>query len=316
MMRADLTFACTRKFLLEGGKTMFGYVRPNVPELLVKDNELYRATYCGLCRTMGKTTGKLSKLTLSYDFVFLALLRLAVKGEAVEVKLRRCPVHPFKKRPMIEVNDELVYSARVSTILTRLKLKDNINDSHGFSRVKAKIAGGVSVFFKKTDKSLIELEEKTVNSIDELTKLEKESSDSIDKTSSTFGILLANLASYGIEGANGRILYDVGYHLGRLIYVMDAVDDFEKDIKSGSFNVIKNAYGEKLDESIRQNLKCSMLLELEKISRGIELIDFFSAQDCERIIKNIVYIGLPNEIKRVASGEKRKKEQKPSSQNA
>ena len=289
---------------------MFGYVRPYTPELLVKDNELYRATYCGLCRTMGKTTGKLSKLALSYDFVFLALLRFAVRGEKVEVKLHRCPVHPFKKRPMLEVNDDLVYSARTSTILTRLKLKDNVNDSHGISRIKAKIAGGVSVFFKKTDASLKELEEKMVASIDELTALENQSSDSIDKTSSTFGTLLGNLASHGIDGANARILYDVGYHLGRLIYVLDAVDDFEKDKKSGSFNVIKNAYGEALDENMRESIKCSMLIELEKISRGVELIDFFSAQDVERIIKNIVYIGLPNEIKRVILGEKRKKEPK------
>lgn len=287
---------------------MFGYVRPYVPELLVKDNELYRATYCGLCRTMGKTTGKLSKLTLSYDFVFLALLRLAVRGEAVEVKLRRCPVHPFKKRPMLEVNDELVYSARVSTILTRLKLKDNINDSHGISRAKAKIAGGVSVFFKKTDASLKELEKKTVAAIDELTALERTECDSIDKTSSTFGTLLANLASHGIEGANARILYDVGYHLGRLIYVLDAVDDFEKDKKSSSFNVIRNAYGDVLDRDIRESLKLSMELELEKISRGVELIDFSLSHDVERIIKNIVYIGMPNEIKRVISGEKRKNE--------
>lgn len=289
---------------------MFGYVRPYTPELLVKDNELYRATYCGLCRTMGKMTGKLSKLALSYDFVFLALLRFAVRGEKVEVKLHRCPVHPFKKRPMLEVNDDLVYSARTSTILTRLKLKDNVNDSHGIPRIKAKIAGGVSVFFKKTDASLKELEEKMVASINELTALENQSSDSIDKTSSTFGTLLGNLASHGIDGANARILYDVGYHLGRLIYVLDAIDDFEKDKKSGSFNVIKNAYGEALDENMRESIKCSMLIELEKISRGVELIDFFSAQDVERIIKNIVYIGLPNEIKRVISGEKRKKEPK------
>ena len=289
---------------------MFGYVRPYAPELLVKDNELYRATYCGLCRTMGKTTGKLSKLALSYDFVFLALLRLGVKGERVEVKRRHCPVHPVKKIPMLEVNGELEYCARVSTILTRLKLKDNVNDSHGFSRLKAKIAGGVSVFFKKTDKSLLELEEKTVKSIEELTKLENEGSDSIDKTSSTFGMLLGNLAAHGIEGANGRILYEVGYHLGRLIYVMDAVDDFEKDKKSGSFNVIKNAYGEEIDTESREVLKCSMLLELEKLSRAVELLDFYSAQDVERIIKNIVYVGLPKEISRVISGEKRKKQPK------
>lgn len=289
---------------------MFGYVRPYTPELLVKDNELYRATYCGLCRTMGKSTGKLSKLALSYDFVFLALLRMGVKGEKVEVKLRHCPVHPFKKRPMLEMNDELVFSARTSSILTRLKLKDNVNDSHGISRIKAKIVGGVSVFFKKTDKSLSELEEKMISSVDKLTKLENEGSDSIDETSATFGTLLGNLASHGIEGANARILYDIGYHLGRLIYVMDAIDDFEDDKKKSSFNVIRNSYGSTLDSSIREILKCSMLLELEKLSLGVELLDFFCAQDCERIIKNIVYIGLPNEIKRVICGQKRKKEPK------
>ena len=289
---------------------MFGYVRPYAPELLVKDNELYRATYCGLCRTMGKTTGKLSKLALSYDFVFLALLRMGVKGEKIDVKLRHCPVHPIKKIPMIEVNDELIYCARTTSILTRLKLRDNVNDSHGISRIKAKIVGGVSVFFKKTDKSLLELEKKTVSLINELTRLENENSDSIDKTSSTFGTLLGNLAANGIEGASGRILYDIGYHLGRLIYVMDAIDDFEDDKKSGSFNVIKNAYGDTLENSTREVLKCSMLLELEKLSLGVELLDLFKAQDCERIIKNIVYIGLPNEIKRVISGEKRKKERK------
>lgn len=289
---------------------MFGYVRPYAPELLVKDNELYRATYCGLCRTMGKTTGKLSKLALSYDFVFLALLRMGVKGEKIEVKLRHCPVHPIKKIPMIEVNDELTYCARTTSILTRLKLRDNVNDSHGISRIKAKIAGGVSVFFKKTDKSLLELEEKTVSSINELTRLENENSDSIDETSSTFGTLLGNIAAHGIEGASGRILCDIGYHLGRLIYVMDAIDDFEDDKKSGSFNVIKNAYGDTLENSTREVLKCSMILELEKLSLGVELLDLFKAQDCERIIKNIVYIGLPNEIKRVISGEKRKKERK------
>jgi hypothetical protein len=259
---------------------------------------------------MGKTTGKLSKLALSYDFVFLALLRMGVKGEKIEVKLRHCPVHPIKKIPMIEVNDELTYCARTTSILTRLKLRDNVNDSHGISRIKAKIAGGVSVFFKKTDKSLHELEEKTVSSINELTRLENENSDSIDKTSSTFGTLLGNLAAHGIDGASGRILYDIGYHLGRLIYVMDAIDDFEDDKKSGSFNVIKNAYGDTLENSTREVLKCSMLLVLEKLSLGVELLDLFKAQDCERIIKNIVYIGLPNEIKRVISGKKRKKERK------
>ena len=95
---------------------MFGYVRPYVPELKVMDNELYRATYCGLCRTMGKRTGCFSKFALNYDFVFLALLRMATEGKKVDVKLRRCIAHPLKKRPMLEMNDSLEYSACTTVI--------------------------------------------------------------------------------------------------------------------------------------------------------------------------------------------------------
>ena len=53
---------------------MFGYIKPDIPELKMKENELYKAVYCGLCKTMGKCTGCASQLTLNYDFAFLAML--------------------------------------------------------------------------------------------------------------------------------------------------------------------------------------------------------------------------------------------------
>ena len=290
---------------------MFGYVRPCVAELKVRDNELYRATYCGLCRTMGKNTGCLSKITLNYDFVFLALLQMAVNNDEVKVKMRRCAVHPLKKRPMIEPNESLKYSAKTSVILTRLKLKDNVNDSHGISRLKAKIAGCVSIFLKKTDKNLKELEGKIRGCIAELNEYEKENVDSVDKVANTFAELLGTLASYNLDGANKRIVYEIGFHLGKLIYVLDAVDDLKSDIKTGSFNVIKNSFGSELTEQDKNVLKCAMTFELDKMSKCVELLDFSKCTDVERIIKNVVYIGMPDEIERVLyKDEKKKKEKK------
>ena len=289
---------------------MFGYVRPCVAELKVRDNELYRATYCGLCRTMGKNTGCLSKVTLNYDFVFLALLQMAVNNDEVKVKMRRCSVHPLKKRPMIEPNESLKYSAKTSVILTRLKLRDNVADSHGISRIKAKIAGCVSIFLKKTDKNLKELEEKIWQCIDSLTELEKENTDSVDKVANTFGELLGILASYNLDGVNKRIVYEIGFHLGKLIYVLDAVDDLKSDIKTGSFNVIKNSFGTDLNEQHKNVLKCAMTFELDKMSKCVELLDFSKCRDVERIIKNVVYIGMPDEIERVLYKDQKSKNKK------
>ena len=53
---------------------MFGYVRPVRPELKCKDFDLYRATYCGLCRCLRRRFGLIAPMLLNFDFTFLALL--------------------------------------------------------------------------------------------------------------------------------------------------------------------------------------------------------------------------------------------------
>ena len=278
---------------------MFGYIKPDIPELKVKEHEVYKATYCGLCRTMGKCTGCISRLTLSYDFAFLGLVRMATDNVKGEIKMRRCMVHPFKKRPMVEPNESLEFCAKSSIILTKMKLKDNINDSHGLSKLKAKIAGLVSIFFKKTDDELKPLEKKVGECIDNLTALEKANSTSVDETAHTFGELLGSVASFGYDNALNRILYEVGYHLGKWIYVIDAIDDMKDDLKKRSYNVIINAYENELSDADRDSLYCAMMLELDTMSKSLELIDFSNHRDIESIIKNIIYSGMVKETRRV-----------------
>ena len=77
---------------------MFGYVRPLKPELRLKEYERYRAYYCGLCRAMGDCTGQCSRLTLSYDAVFLATVRCYLTNETPTVKPIRCLLHPLRRR--------------------------------------------------------------------------------------------------------------------------------------------------------------------------------------------------------------------------
>ena len=83
---------------------MFGYIKPYTPDLLVREHELYRAVYCGLCRAMSHNTGCMSCMALSYDFVFLATVRMVAEGNRPKAEYRRCLVHPIKKRPSIIEN--------------------------------------------------------------------------------------------------------------------------------------------------------------------------------------------------------------------
>lgn len=284
---------------MQGGVSVFGYIKPDIGELKVKDYELYKATYCGLCRTMGKCTGCVSKMTLSYDFVFFALVRMALLKSKGEVKMRRCALHPLKKRPMLEMNPTLEYTAKASVLLTRIKLKDNVNDTHGFSHFLAKIATLVSVFFKKTDPTLEPLAEKIRACFDELLALEREECDSIDMVADTSGKLIGHVASFGLDEENMEIAYDIGYHLGKWVYVIDACDDLKKDVKKGAYNPLKFAFGNELTESNLQLLKSALMLELADMKRSLDKIDFSSHRDVQAILENVAWQGLVQETDRV-----------------
>ena len=184
-------------------------------------------------------------------------------------------------------------------ILTRLKLDDNVNDSHGLARLKAKIAHLVSVFFKKTDKELAPLEENVRELINDLSIKEKEKCDSIDTVADIFGKILKEIASFELDGMNKRIAEDMGMHLGRWIYVIDACDDFSKDVKTNSYNPLIYAFGSELTEENRYALHCGAMLELDAMSKSLELIDFSSHRDVEGIIKNVAYLGMVSETDRV-----------------
>ena len=114
---------------------MFGYVKAHTPELKVAEYEYYRSVYCGLCRSMGKCTGQCSRLTLSYDFAFLALVRIALSDEKVGFKRRRCVAHPVRKRSMMEPNSVLEYCAYAAALLSYHKLSDDIADEKGLKRI-------------------------------------------------------------------------------------------------------------------------------------------------------------------------------------
>ena len=96
---------------------MFGYVKPQNGDLLVKQAELYRAAYCGLCRSMRKRLGFFTSFSLSYDFAFLTVTRAAISEEKAELELRRCPVHPLKKRPSLKENATTDFCAAAARLL-------------------------------------------------------------------------------------------------------------------------------------------------------------------------------------------------------
>ena len=277
---------------------MFGYVKPVKAELLVREYEFYRATYCGICRAMKNNTGCLSNVTLSYDSVFLALVRmLYVEDEAFRASKRRCIAHPMSKRPMLDENEALAYVAKAFAILTYHKLRDDMRDERGLKRLAVSFARPIVASANKKA-SLSKLSELVSRKLGEISGLEDSACPSADKPASVFGELLGEIFAYGLPTEDRLVPYRVGYHLGKFIYCADAAEDYEKDLAGGSYNPYVISYGGKpLTDENRSTIKCALLLECKNVASAANLLPFGSRSTIENIVSNIVYLGLPERIK-------------------
>ena len=278
-----------------GGIGMFGYVRPYLPELRVREENYYRALYCGLCRSMKKTVGRLSTLSLSYDFVFFLLCRLALSGETPETERKRCIAHPIRRREIALTGECGELAARVSAILTYDQLRDDKRDRGFKKRLRASLL--LPIFrHAKRRAGLPELDAEIRRCLDTLERLEREHSPSPDFAAESFGQLLGAVFSWDLSGNPARILYEIGRHVGRFIYLADAADDYSDDRRTGNYNPLLLANGgREMTEADRATLHTSLLLELTALERAVALLDRVEG-DLFEIIDNILYIGLPRRI--------------------
>lgn len=297
------------KYLLKnGGREVFGYVKAYQPELKLRENEFYRAVYCGLCASMKKLTGAASTFSLSYDMVFLILCRMAASGDRYEVKPERCRMNPFKlkKRPVMSDGAELRYAAAIAALLTECKLEDDAVDEKGVKRAAKRMLLPGSKRRLARAKVPIELEETVRSKLSELYASEAKKPNEISPQAELFGELLGDIFAYGFDGATARILYEIGRGTGRYIYIIDAADDFSDDVECGRYNPVSAVYGS-LTESAREELLSVIKLELAPAASALELIEVPVGGYPETldIAKNIIYLGMPKEAERVLGGSKK-----------
>lgn len=279
---------------------MLGYVRCQAGEMLVKHHALYRAMYCGLCHTIQKHTTRAQLPFLSYDFVFLALIHSLVNEDPIVPEKQFCLFHPFsKEKKRIKENDALRYSAAVSLFLTKEKLLDDRLD--GDHRALSCL---FAYPFSHAEKRLFKKEKELLPLSKELSRLMKEGREAesrgadLDEMCNHFGNALSLIFSYPLEGDKKRLLAGIGASLGRFLYVLDALDDLEKDEKSGSFNPILQKYGS-VSQAKEHFPEIDLVLSYE-ISQMKALLDLLSGdKDLMAILLHIVTVGLPSAQKRV-----------------
>lgn len=290
---------------------MFGYIKPQKSELLVRQSELYRALYCGLCDTISSRVSPALSLSLSYDFVFLVIVRALAEDFQFSARPKRCIAHPTKKRSMVIPCEPLEYCAKSALILTYAKLDDDIRDpDRGF--FKKLIIRLYRVILSRDLKRLLKKEPEfkelygfVSDRLDKIAALEKESSSDLDGFCKLFGELMGEICSFGFEGNNRLICQSIGDLVGKYIYTLDACDDLERDEKKHCFNPLLKKYSSS-ERAIEEFEQVDMVLGMYCAQMDAALGLFESRKDYINIAYNVVRLGMGAQARRILI-EKRKK---------
>lgn len=274
---------------------MFGYVKPVPAELLVREYDFYRAVYCGVCQSMQRHTGRLSSLTLTYDSVFYALVRMLLTDTDCSSKRCRCLPHPCKGKTCLADNPALEMTARAFAVLAYGKLLDEKADRRGLSRIPLLFAAPVLRGAAKRAR-LPELLAEMKSELEALATLEKENCPSLDRTADCTGRMLAHFFGYGLSEEKRRIAEDIGFHLGRFVALADAAEDLEKDKKKKNYNPLLASGVTALTPEVKERLSVSLTLVLGALEEAMLRLPLDRYTAAGNILKNILYLGLVRRI--------------------
>lgn len=280
---------------------MFGYVIPDKQNMYIKDFNVFQAFYCGLCKTLGETGSQITRLCTNYDVTFYNVLIHSLANLDVKFERKLC-VYNGKKKVVVSTDELSKKMADIAVMLVYYNAEDDVTDG---KKSRILIKWRLALRKRKAAKRLPEIDEMMKKSFSSLNVLEKQKCDSIDRVADTFATLMRDITRYLIK--TDDVIDTFTYNLGRLVYLLDAVDDVEKDRKKNRYNPLLLNYGEctnKQDYLVKNADELSFLLK----STYNKMVGSYNAMNIvkyEGVLSNTVYLGIKMQMERLLKGEEK-----------
>ena len=263
---------------------MFGYVMPNRDELKIKEERAYRAYYCGLCHEIGRQTHA-GRLTLSYDMTFLAMLLDSLYDTQKTFRKRGCLFHPFNRHACV-LSPAVAYASKMSILLSY----DNFLDKWHDEKNPAGFLGSLMLRRKrkKIAKEYPRQSRAVAEYITALHRCEEENCADMDMCAGLTGEMLAEIYDMN-EDEWSSDLKNLGFFIGKFVYLADAYDDFDRDKIKESYNPFIQYLTIHPDTDIKaygMELLTMMAAEAAKYFERLPLVDNIE------ILRNTLYSGV------------------------
>ena len=278
---------------------MLGVMTVRKDELKFREFDRYRSYYCGLCSTIGKRCGGVCRLALSFEMTFLAMLHTSLYEPETVREQHRCPVHPLQKQRML-FNEAVDYAADLSALASYYDLRDGWEDEHRVDRLaesallkKAAVAAG---------ERLPRQREAVEHYVRALHEIEARNDENLDAAANLTGEMLGALYVMK-DDVYARDLRELGFYLGKFIYLCDCYEDVERDIKKKNYNpLIRRSENETFAQDCEQMLS-------DMMARAAMAFERLPLLEDAEIMRNILYSGIWLRFEQAGERRKAKKKQ-------
>lgn len=277
--------------------------------------EYYRSAYCGLCKEIGRSYGQLPRLALTYDMTFLVILLKSLAVEYSPPQKGRCLLNPAKGKLILPSDPALEFAAAVTVVLAYYKGIDDRQDGkkirgEAFVKLFSSARNKVSNKYPRLGEAISTI----LDSLAEAEKSAPNSDNPSTRAADIFGSLLAEIFREGVVGTgiidrfsdehDRKALIDtvgyLGYDIGRWIYIVDAIDDFQADMDNDEWNPFSGMHIDFARESADRILTESEL----SLDKTAMLIPFVRDS---ALIANLIRLGLPHVKTKIINGQRLEK---------
>jgi hypothetical protein len=201
---------------------------------------------------------------------------------------------------MAKVDELTKMLGAVNTELAYYKYTDDIKDGDKGRGKRLWFVKG----HKRVKKQYPEITKIVERNLAEQERVEKSKTDSVDRAADSTANMLAELSDYLLEEKKTEQTRALFYAIGKWIYLIDALDDYDKDVKKGAYNPFVLAYGAesraKLVENNGSDLEFIFNSLFYDIRENLTNAKLYFNRD---LVDNVLLRGLPMMTKRITAGK-------------
>ena len=241
-------------------------------------------------------------MLLNYDMTFLILLLSGLYELENKEEEFFCSLHPGKKK-IAYINEATQYASDMNVVLSYHNLLDDWQDEKNYPKHV------MSIMLKKDYARISRKYPRQVEAVEaymrKLNMLESKRETNLDAIAGLTGEMLGEIFSWK-DDIWAEELHCLGFYMGKFIYLMDAYEDLEKDLRKKEYNpfeaMVKN--DPKDFDTLSKLILTSMMSECSKSFERLPILRHAS------IIRNILYSGVWSKYEYVqAKKKKRRKSQ-------